>query len=139
MHTSSKSIAALAATVAIGVTGIAAAASDGPTQVTVEPAVTLNAGDRAPFDVPGVKAIRRGKPIPASYVLIGQQVTIKRGKLPAGAALFFKCPDGKRLKSFATTGKAGFSANQAYVDHRQTYVSSFSGRDATGIVYAVCR
>jgi hypothetical protein len=139
MRTSSKSIAALAATAAIGITGIAAAAPEGPTLVTVEPAPTLNAGDKAPFDAAGVKAIRRGKPIPAGYVLIGQKVTIKRGKIPAGATLFFKCPGTKRLKTFGTIGRAGFLANRDYVDHRQTYISSYSGRDATGTVYAVCR
>jgi hypothetical protein len=139
MRTSLKFFAALATTAAIGITGIAAAAPVGPTLVTVEPAAALSAGDTSPFDVPGVKAIRRGKAIPAGYVLIGQKVTIKRGKIPAGASLFFKCPGNKRLKSFATTGKAGFSAYQNYVNHRQTYIGSFMARDATGTVYAVCR
>lgn len=139
MRTSSTSIAALAAAAAIGITGIAAAAPEGPTQVTVEPAATLMAGTKAPFDAPGVRAIRRGKAIPAGYLLIGQKVTIKRGKIPAGASLFFKCPDGKRLKTFGTIGRAGFRADRDYVDRRQTHISSFSGRDATGTVYAVCR
>ncbi|MGI9097167.1 MAG: hypothetical protein ACR2H2_01510 [Solirubrobacteraceae bacterium] len=139
MRTSSKSIAALAAAAALAIPGIAGAASDGPTQVTVEPVPTLKAGATAPFDAAGVRAIRRGKPIPSGYVLIGQKVTIKRGTIPAGATLFFKCPDGKRLKTFGTTGRAGFTAYRNYVNHRQTYVSSYSGRDATGTVYAVCR
>jgi hypothetical protein len=139
MRTASKSIAALAAAAALATTGIAAAATDGPTQVTVEPAATLTAGDTAPFDAPGVRTIRRGTPIPAGYVLPGQKVTIKRGKIPAGATLFFKCPDGKRLKTFATTGRAGFAAYRNYVNHRQTYVASYSGRDAIGTIYAVCR
>jgi hypothetical protein len=139
MRTSSKSIAALAAAAAIAISGIAVAAPEGPTQVTVEPAPTLTAGTRAPFDAAGVKAIRRGKPIPAGYVLIGQKVSVKRGKLPAGASLFFKCPDGKRLKTFGTIGYGGFRADRDYVDHRQTYISSFSGRDSTGTIYAVCR
>jgi hypothetical protein len=139
MRTSSTSVAALAVAAAIGITGIAAAAPEGPTQVTIEPAATLTAGTKAPFDAPGVKAIRRGKPIPAGYVLIGQTVTIKRGKIPAGASLFFKCPDGKRLKTFGTIGRAGFRADRDYVNRRQTYISSFSGRDASGSVYAVCR
>jgi hypothetical protein len=139
MSRSPKFIAALVASAALAVTGIAAAASVGPTHVTVDVAPSLVAGDTAPFDVAGVKAIRRGKAIPRGYVLIGRQVTIKRGKHAAGAMLFFKCPDGKRLKSFATTGRAGFSAHQNYVNRRQTYVGSFMGRDATGAVYAVCR
>jgi hypothetical protein len=132
-------ITALAATAALATSATAVAAVDGPTQVTVEPAAALIAGDIAPFDAPGVKVIRRGKAIPAGYVLLGQKVTIKRGKLAAGASLFFKCPAGKRLKSFATTGDAGFSARQTYVNHRQTYVDSVRNIDAIGVVYAVCR
>jgi hypothetical protein len=136
---SSRPIAALAAAVAAGISGIASAAPEGPTQVTVEPAPTLTAGATAPFDAAGVKAIRRGKPIPAGYVLIGQRITIKRGAVPAGATLFFKCPDGKRLKTFDTSGTAGGTAYYEYRNHRQTYISSFSNFDATGTLYAVCR
>ncbi|MEA2154012.1 MAG: hypothetical protein QOE11_152 [Solirubrobacteraceae bacterium] len=139
MRTSSKCIIALVATAALAMAATAVAAVDGPTQVTVEPAAALTAGDRSPFDVPGVKAIRRGKVIPSGYVLPGQKVTIKRGKLAAGASLFFKCPGGKRLKSFATTGAAGFGARQPYVNHRQAFIESFRNIDAIGVVYAVCR
>lgn len=139
MHTPSKSIAALAAAAALGTTGIALAASDGPTQITVEPAKTLTAGAVAPFDAAGVKAIRRGKPIPAGYVLIGQTVTIKTGKVPAGASLMFRCPGDKRLKSFGTIGRAGFSAvDRNYGGHHRTNIDSYAG-DGTGTVYAVCR
>jgi hypothetical protein len=139
MLISSKSVAALAVIAAIGVVGIAAAAPEGPTQVTVEPAASLTAGDKSPFDVAGVKVIRRGKPIPAGYVLPGLKVTIKRGKVAAGASLHFLCPDHKRLKSFATDGQAGFASRQSYVNHRQAWVESFRTRDGSGIVYAVCR
>jgi hypothetical protein len=82
-----------------------------------------------------VKAIRRGKPIPTGYVLTGQTVTIKRGNLPAGATLLFKCPGDKRLKTFATTGQAGFVARQNYANHRQTCLESFMTRDAIGTAY----
>ena len=139
MRTSLKGISALAATAALAVSATAVAATNGPTQVTVEPVAALTAGDISPFDAPGVRAIRRGKAIPAGYVLPGQKVTIKRGQLAAGASLFFKCPGTKRLKSFATTGTAGFSARQTYVNHRQTYLDSFRNVDAIGVVYAVCR
>ena len=139
MRRSSKSIAAIAVAVTAGITATAAAAAAGPTQVTVEPAPTLNAGDTAPFDAAGVKAIRRGKPIPAGYVLIGQRITIKRGDIPAGATLFFKCPGGKRLKTFDTSGTAGGTAYYEYRNHRQAYISSFSNFDAVGTIYAVCR
>jgi hypothetical protein len=139
MRASLKCVTAVAAIAALATSATAVAASDGPTQVTVEPVAALTAGDISPFDAPGVRAIRRGKAIPAGYVLSGQKVTITRGKLAAGASLFFKCPAGKRLKSFATTGDAGFSARQTYVNHRQTYIDSVRNVDATGVVYAVCR
>jgi hypothetical protein len=139
MRASPKRITALAATGVLAMSATAVAAPDGPTQVTVEPAATLTAGDISPFDAPGVKTIRRGKAIPEGYVLLGQKVTVKRGKLTAGASLFFKCPASKRLKSFATTGDAGFSARTTYVNHRQTYIDSVRNIDAIGAVYAVCR
>jgi hypothetical protein len=139
MSRSLKLIAALAATAVLAVTAIAAAASGAPTQVTVSAVPSLVAGDTSPFHVPGVQAIRRGKPIPAGYVLVGRRVAIKRGKHAAGAMLFFRCPDRRRLKSFATRGQAGFLSINDYVNHRQTYVGSMMTRDATGTVYAVCR
>ena len=90
----------------------------------------------------GVKAIRRGKPIPAGYVLVGQKVEVQRGAETAGAALRFTCPDGKRLKTFGVTGQAGCLASQNYEDHRTTNVMSFPPphqQQASGTVYAVCR
>lgn len=138
MRSLTTTIAAAAAAATLGISGIAAAA-DGPTQVVVESVPTLTAGATAPFDAPGVKAIRRGKAIPSGYVLIGRTVTIKRGELAAGATLFFRCPGTKRLKTFGVTGDAGFGAIQDYVNHRQTYVTSFRATDSIGTVYAVCR
>lgn len=139
MRRSSRSIAALVAAVALGGIATAHAASDGPTQIMVEPAATLEAGDIAPFNAAGVKVIRRGKPIPAGYVVIGQTVTIKVGKTPAGASLTFTCPDRKRLQTFGTTGRAGFTAtDRNYPNHRRTVVDSYAG-NGTGTVYAVCR
>jgi hypothetical protein len=139
MRTSVGSIAALVAAAAVGGAGIALAQSDVPTQVTIEPAPTLAAGAISPFDGPGVKAVRRGKPIPPGYVLVGQKVTIKRGTIAAGATLYFKCPGGKRLKAFDSAGTASVTAYYEYRDHRTTYLSSYSRSDATGTVYAVCR
>jgi hypothetical protein len=136
-----KAIATLTCLAALGGSGVALAA-DGPTQVTVQDAPTLRAGQTAPFDAPGVRAIRRGKAIPSGYVLVGQQVAIQRGTRNAGAALFFKCPDAKRLQTFGVIGDAGFSAPRDYVDHRQTQILSFgppTKQQSSGTVYAVCR
>jgi hypothetical protein len=136
-------IAAAGCVAAVAAAGTGAAiAADGATQIQVQAAPTLAAGQTAPFDAPGVRAIRRGKPIPSGYQLIGQQVAITRGAKSAGAALTFRCPQGKTLRTFAVVGHAGFLAERGYVGHRQTHVISFAPprlAQATGTVYAVCR
>jgi hypothetical protein len=137
----SRLVAALACVTALGSAGTAVAA-DGPTRIAVQAAPTLNAGRPAPFDAPGVRAVRRGKPIPRGYVLVGQQVDVQRGAKPAGAALLFRCPQRKTLRTFGIVGNAGFSAPRDYAGHRQTTIFSFAPptiEHATGTVYAVCR
>src|SRR5689334_10956612 len=115
-------IAILSCAAALGAAG-AAVAADGATDIKVTAAATLTPGQNAPFDAPGVKAIRRGKPIPAGYRLIGQQVDITRGAKSAGAALTFRCPQGKTLRTFGVIGNAGFSAtSRNYPGHRQTTI-----------------
>ena len=118
-----------------------ATAVDGDTSVTVSAPVQLVAGQKAPFDAPGVKAIRRGQAIPAGYVLVGRTVTVKAGTGAAGAALQFNCPSGKVLRTFGVTGDAGFAAERRYVGRKSTRVMSIgrTGRDASGTLYAVCR
>src|SRR3954465_10810114 len=120
----------------------AAVAADGATDIKVTAVPTLTAGRTAPFDAPGARRIRRGKPIPAGYRLVGQQVEITRGAKSAGAALTFRCPEGKTLRTFGVVGNAGFFAPIEYVGHRQTTIVSFPPprlAQATGSVYAVCR
>src|SRR3954468_15914622 len=142
MITHRRLIAILSCVTALGATGVAVAA-DGATDIKVTAAPTLTAGQKAPFDAPGVRSIRRGKPIPAGYRLIGQQVEIARGARSAGAALTFRCPRGTTLRTFGIVGNAGFSAvNRDYAGHRQTTIVSFAPptlAQATGTVYAVCR
>ncbi|MEY2442086.1 MAG: hypothetical protein QOJ46_1512 [bacterium] len=137
-----KTIAAAAAIAAIAAGGVSIAA-DTATQITVEPVASLSAGDTSPFDAAGVKRIRRGKAIPSGYVLVGQKVTNTRGQAGAGAALYFRCPGDKRLKTFGTVGRGGLAAaDRPYVDHHSTWVRSAPGKKGesmTGTVYAVCR
>jgi hypothetical protein len=129
-------IAALTAVAVIaGGTGTALAQQQGDVTVTVGPTTTLMPRDTSPFDAPGVHAIRRGKDIPSGYRIIGR--TVSGGGHGVGAAIRFTCPDHKRLKTFATSGKAGFAATRDYVDHRSTVVESIGRGDGT--VYAVCR
>ncbi|HKE81394.1 MAG TPA: hypothetical protein VKB54_18900 [Solirubrobacteraceae bacterium] len=135
-------IAATAAVALLVGGGAAALAAGGDTTVTVSPPTQLTAGQKAPFDAPGVKAIRQGKAIPKGYVLVGQKVQYKIGAKTAGAALKFSCPNGKVLKTFGITGKAGFLALRDYPDHHQTDIISYpppNTKDASGTVYAVCR
>ena len=142
MLTPRKTIAAVVAVAALAAGGVSIAA-DTATQIAVEPVAALKAGDTSPFDAAGVKAIRRGKAIPSGYVLVGQKVTNTRGQTSTGAALYFRCPDNKRLKTFGTTGdRALAAADRPYVDHKSTYVRSapgIKGQTVTGIAYAVCR
>jgi hypothetical protein len=139
-------LAALGAVCLTSGTGAALAVQSAPTptQITVTPVASLGPGERAPVDAAGVKAIRRGKTIPAGYELVGQRVEIERGTKAAGAYLRFQCPGSKRLRSFLITGSAGFVAPRAYVNHRSTFVGSFpsfsdGATTRSGVVYAVCR
>ena len=135
--TKPRIIAALTAVAIVaGGTGTALAQGEGETTVTVGPRVVLTPGDTAPFDAAGVRAIRQGKDIPSGYRLIGRAVSGARGGV--GAAIRFTCPDGKRLKTFGTTGRAGFQITRDYVNHRSTIITSIGGR-GDGTVYAVCR
>jgi len=140
MRKSRKTAALLAAVASLAAAGVSIAA-DGATTVTVQPSTTLMPGTSAPFDAPGVKAIRRGKPIPAGYRLVGQHVTIQRGRPAAGAALHFSCPDGKRLKTFGVTGRIGAATTERYLEHRSTWIRTggATGPTTSGTVYAVCR
>jgi hypothetical protein len=136
-------IATLGCLAMVGGASSAAVAADGPTDIKVSAAPTLSAGQVAPFDAAGVKAVRKGKAIPAGYVLLGQTVSIQRGAKSAGAALTFRCPAGKTLRTFGVVGNAGFAAaDRNYPGHRQTSILSFAPpklAQATGTVYAVCR
>jgi len=143
MITHHRLIATLGCLAAVGGASSVAVAADGPTDIEVSAAPTLGAGQAAPFDAPGVKAVRKGKAIPAGYVLLGQTVTVQRGARNAGAALTFRCPRGKTLRTFGIVGNAGFAAaDRNYAGHRQTSILSFAPpklAQATGTVYAVCR
>jgi hypothetical protein len=140
--TAQKTFVAAVATLVLAAGAGAATADDPATDVKVTGAQTLAAGDTSPFDAAGVKAIRRGKAIPAGYELIGRRVDISRGRYYAGAALRFACPGEMRLRTFGVTGDAGFQSTRDYVGRKVTWVMSGpapSKTTASGVVYAVCR
>jgi hypothetical protein len=140
-HRIATAVGCLAAVAAAG-THVAVAA-DSATRIQVQAAPALSPGQVAPFDAAGVKAIRRGKPIPSGYSLIGQRVDITRGAKTAGAALTFQCPQAKSLRTFGVSGNVGVTAtDRNYAGHRATTVVSSPAphvQHATGTVYAVCR
>ena len=139
MSKTSRIIAAACAVALLAGTG-AAIAADGSSQITVHAPTQLTAGQTAPFDAPGVKAIRRGKPIPAGYVLVGQRVDVQRGARPP-AALKFTCP-GQAPEDLRRHRPRRVPRRQNYGDHRTANVMSFPPphlQQASGTVYAVCR
>ena len=86
---------------------------------------------------PGVRAVRRGKPIPSGYQLVGRKVS--GGGSGVGAAIRFSCTGNKVLKTFGTVGSVGFSATRNYENHKSTIIESILSGSASGTVYAVCR
>jgi hypothetical protein len=142
LRTHTIALAGAAALAAGAVAGVATAA-DGDAQITVGPQQTLHAGQTAPFDAAGVKAIRSGKPIPSGYVLVGRKVTVNRGTAGSvGAAFKLSCPDGKRARTMGGTGKIGPNIIDRYVGHRDVRAAAWSpprSPQASGTIYVVCR
>ena len=140
-----RSAAVVGSAVVIAATGTSVVrAADGDAQVTIGTPTTLQAGQTAPFSAPGVKAIRRGKPIPSGYVLVGREVTIDRGTAgSAGAVLSLSCPAGKRARTLGSTGQNGPNViGDRYVGHRSVRIAVWGpSNDATthGTSYVVCR
>lgn len=144
MNTVTKHIALLSVGVAVAATAGTAAAATGDGQITVGPQVTLRAGETAPFDAAGVRAIRRGKPIPSGYLLVGRKVTIDRARSGSvGAAFKLSCPSGKTARTLGLTGQNGPSLiGDRYVGRRDVRVAVWSPPrlpQSTGMSYVVCR
>jgi hypothetical protein len=138
-----KTTAVVLSAAAVGIGGVAAADSV-VTTLAVSDAGTLRTGDVAPVSVAGVRAIRRGRTIPAGYQLLGQTVQTTPGGPRAGAALTLRCPNSTRLRGLAAVGGVGFSVpDRNYAGKRQTlvitYTASPSSGTTQGTVYAACR
>src|SRR3954452_15553284 len=86
-------IALLVAVVAVAATSAVGAGQTDST-ITVKPAHVLSAGDIGPVDGPGVKSIRRGKPIPTDYKILARDVSLTRGSQAAWGAFRMQCPKG---------------------------------------------
>ena len=141
MKTTTPLTTLLAASVLSAGAVTTANAVDGDTAVTIGAPKSLVAGDKAPFDAPGVKAIREGKTIPAGYVLVGRTVNIDADTAAADAAVRLSCTGDKTLRTLGLTGNAGLQIGREYVGKKSTNVMSLGrrGGDASGAVYGVCR
>jgi len=136
-------LAGTALAIALGGASVAGAAG-GDAQITVGTPTTLHAGQTAPFDAAGVKAVRRDKPIPHGYALVGRDVTIDRGTAgTAGAAFSLSCPAGKTALTLGFTGQDGPQViDHRYVGHRSVRVEVFGPPNhgqSHGTSYVVCR
>jgi hypothetical protein len=144
------SMSLVRAGVAVGVVVLAmgggttfAAGDVATTTIQVSAAPSLRHGDLAPVSAAGVRAIRRGKPIPAGYTLVGQTVQTTPGGPVAGAALNVRCAAPTRLRGLAAVGRIGFSvADRHYAGRRQALVTTYALSHpgvTSGTLYAVCR
>jgi hypothetical protein len=152
MITSPRLIATIAAAGALAAAGTAVAQQGGPSvdsQITVGSRTVVAApGDTSPVDVGGVRAIRRGKPVPSGYRLIGRKVTFVRGTEAAYGYMTMRCPAGKTLRGLASQGGAGFAVQRTrnYVGRPSVDLFTFFnanrtpvGKTVSGTILAACR
>jgi hypothetical protein len=152
MFTSPRLIATIAAAGALGAAGTAVAQQGGQpvdSQVTVAArTVVAGPGQTSPVDVGGVRAIRRGKPVPSGYSLVGRKVTFVRGTEAAYGYITLRCPSGKTLRGLASQGAAGFSVQgtRNYSGKRSVNLLAFYnanrtavGQTVSGTILAACR
>jgi hypothetical protein len=145
------------AVVACVVGGGAAVAGGGPdTMSSVGPRVLTASPAPSPVHFPGVAAARAGEPLPRGYVAVSHDVSITRGKTVAYPTFTLRCPDGKRLKTFAAEGAVApqIVGRSPFVRRREFgyrnkpswgVVVSFDlhavgvGETAAGTVHGLCR
>jgi hypothetical protein len=127
--------------------GVAAAAGDTPTTISVSPRVLIAAPQDSPADFPGVAKARAGAPLPRGYVAAGRDVRITRGAEAAHAALRLTCPRGTTWRTGAATGNVNLTVLDRTVSQKRsvlvmaTYDRSTTslGQTAAGTLYALCR
>jgi len=131
---------------------IASAATSGAdpkaTTISVAPHTVLSAPAKSPFDAPGTPAVRRGKPIPTGYRIVGRAVSINRGDEAAYAAMRLACPAGTITRTLAAselrTSRIGVQLVGKYHTTYARVIADFGpavkrGQTVTGTVYLVCR
>jgi hypothetical protein len=146
MNKHSTRLLAVTIAAAIGAAGAAAGtahAATGDAQISIGPMTSLHAGQTAPFDAAGVKAVRRGKPIPKGYTLVGRTVTVDRGTSgTVGAAFTLTCPSGTKARTIGSTGQNGPDVIGNYINHKRASLVVWTPPEtpkSTGTSYVVCK
>jgi hypothetical protein len=149
-------IATAAAVVCVVGGGVAIAGNGPDTTSSVGPRVLIASPAPSPVHFPGVPAARAGEPLPRGYVAVSHDVSITRGDTVAYPAFTLRCPEGKRLKTFATKGEVSpqIVGRSPFVRRREFgyrnkrrwgVVVSFNlravggGETVAGTVYGLCR
>jgi hypothetical protein len=74
------------------------------TSISVGPRLLYTPPENSPVDFPGERRARVGQPLPSGFVAVAHRVTVIRGKTTAYPSFTLRCPEGKRLKTFAADG-----------------------------------
>jgi hypothetical protein len=130
-------VAAVAATSAVG-------AGQTDSTVTIKPSHVLVAGDTSPIDGPGVKAIRRGQPIPSGYKIVARDVTLTRGSQAGWGAMRLQCPSGTKTRTIAGHGGVGPQLVGKYHSTWVVVIADYGpavkpGQTVSGTDYLICR
>jgi hypothetical protein len=159
MTRSTLKTAFVSATVAglLAAGGAWAVTGGGPdTTMSVGPRLLISSPENSPVDFPGEKRARAGKPLPEGFVAVAHRVTVTRGKTTSYPSFTLRCPEGKRLKTFAQegdiapqiVGRSPFVRRRAfeYANKAQWGVvvdypkkTTKVGDTLTGTVYGLCR
>lgn len=128
---------------------VAAAEPAVDTRITVGPHTILSHPTKSPVDAHGIRgAIRRGKPIPSGYRIVGRAVSITLGAEDASTIIDLTCPRGTTHRGVETEPLTQINytvVGNTYRDSDRRRVTvivrSLRGRDrtASGTVYLVCR
>ena len=103
----------------------------------------LSAGDVSPVDGPGVKSIRRGKPIPAGYKIVARDVILTRGSQAGWGAFRMQCPKGTLTLTLAGRGGVGPQLVGKYHTTYVTVIADYGpavkpGQTVSGTDYLIC-
>jgi len=141
---------------AAGALAVVPSSADTDAATTVGPRVLIASPANSPEDFPGERRARAGKPLPKGFVAVAHRVSITRGATTVYPTFTLRCPEGKRLKTFAARGAVApqIVGRSPFVRRREFeyankpewgVVVDFNrrltpvGQTVTGTVYGLCR